>query len=97
MTDLISEAEELIADAKARSRVERDLRHLVRFDVKDMFRGKRAQNLPALAVGQTDDLIFEHLDSDSRVGSFRIWRSRVGEGISMEDLVDGRWVINPCD
>lgn len=96
-TDIVAEAEALIDDVKARSRTERDLRHLVRFDVKDMFRGTRAQSLPALAVGQTDDLVFEHLDSDSRVGSFRIWRSRVGEGISMEDYVDGRWVINPCD
>lgn len=97
MTDLIAEAEAMIADVKARSRIERDLRHIVRFDVKDLFKGKRAQSLPALAIGQTDDLVFEHRDSDTKVGSFRIWRSRVGEGISMEDYVDGRWVINPCD
>lgn len=52
------------------------------------------EQLPTLAVGQTDDLKID--DGDTRV-----WLARTGEDdgeaydnrISVEQLVDGRWVV----
>lgn len=38
-----------------------------------------------LAQGQADDLI-------SDTGKIRVWRSRIDNSISMEELKDGRWV-----
>jgi hypothetical protein len=98
----VSEAQTLIAEAKVRSRKrgERDVRHMIMYDVKALFRhAPDLDELPVLAQGQADDLVFEHLDNDVHVGCFRIWRNRMDEGprVSMEVLVDGRWITHEAD
>jgi len=39
-----------------------------------------------LAIGQADDLI-------SDTGKIRVWRSRINDSISVEELKDGKWQI----
>lgn len=103
---LIREARQLIRDIKREALAQggRDHRYLTMYEVKNLFRGAahtgELDTVPALAVGQADDLVFEHIDRtpQQRVGSFRIWRSRVGgPPVSMEVLVDGRWVLHEAD
>lgn len=44
------------------------------------------EKLPTLCVGQADNLKVD-------TGTIRVWLSRVDNSISIEQLVNGRWVL----
>ena len=54
--------------------------------MKVNFNKKELEKLPTLCQGQADDLKIDN-------GKIRVWISRVDNSISVEQLIEGSWIL----